>query len=73
MKNRKIIITIAVLLIISFLFLLSRGRDKKNGVLQDESISEAIATMVEVETISTRNILEFIESNGIVRHGRKQK
>ena len=67
MKNRKIIITIAVLLIISFLFLLSRGRDKKNGVLQDESISEAIATMVEAETISTRNILEFIESNGIVK------
>ena len=66
-KNKKIVIAIAILLIIPILFLLNRGRDKKNGVLQDESISEAIATMVEVETISSRNILEFIESNGIVK------
>jgi len=66
-KNKKIVITIAILLIIPILFLLNRGRDKKNGVPQDESISEAIATMVEVETISSRNILEFIESNGIVK------
>jgi RND family efflux transporter MFP subunit len=66
-KNKKIVITIAILLIIPILFLLNRGRDRKSGVPQDESISEAIATMVEVETISTRNILEFIESNGIVK------
>jgi len=66
-KNKKIVITIAILLIIPILFLLNRGRDGKSAVPQDESINEAIATMVEVETISTRNILEFIESNGIVK------
>ncbi|MCK5185552.1 MAG: efflux RND transporter periplasmic adaptor subunit [Deltaproteobacteria bacterium] len=66
-KSRKIFLVIAILLIIPILFLLNRGRDGKSAVPQDESISEAIATMVEVETISTRNILEFIESNGIVK------
>jgi len=66
-KNKKIVITIAILLIIPILFLLNRGRDGKSAVPQDESISEVIATMVEVETISSRNILEFIESNGIVK------
>lgn len=66
-KSRKIFLIIAILLIIPFLFLLNRGSDRKSGVPQDESFSEAIATMVEVETISFRNILEFIESNGIVK------
>ena len=66
-KSRKIFLVIAILLIIPILFLLNRGRDGKSAVPQDESISEVIATMVEVETISSRNILEFIESNGIVK------
>lgn len=66
-KSRKILLIAAILFIISFLFLFNRGRDGKSGIPKNESFREAVATMVEVETISTQNILEFIESNGIVK------
>lgn len=66
-KRKRIVLVLAALLIISFLLLLTRGKDRKGGMQPDESMREAVATMVEFETISTRDILEFIESNGIIK------
>lgn len=66
-KNKKIIILIVILLILPFLLLLNRGRKSKNKDLYNGSPTEVIAAVVEIEKISPRGILEFIESNGIAK------
>jgi len=66
-KNKKIIILIIILLIFPLLFLLNRGRKTESKDPHNRSISEAVASVVEVEKIALRDILEFIESNGVVK------
>ena len=61
-KNKKITILIIILLIVSFLFLLNRGRKSESKDLPHGSDSEAFATTVEGEKIVPRDILEFIDS-----------
>ena len=66
-RNKKIIISIVFLIIPLFLLFLNRGEKEESKDLQQESITEALAAVVEVEKITPRDIFEFIESNGIVR------
>jgi RND family efflux transporter MFP subunit len=66
-KNKKIALTIVILLIVSFLFLLKRGRERETKDLQNGSLNEAIASVVEAEKIVPRDILEFIDSSGVAK------
>jgi len=66
-KNKKIIILIIIFLIVPFLLLLNRGRKTESKDPHTRSNNEAIASVVEVEKSALRDILEFIESNGVVK------
>ena len=66
-KNKKIIILIIILLIVPFLLLLNRGKKSESKDLPNGGESEAIAAVVEAEKIVPRDILEFIDSNGVAK------
>jgi len=66
-KNKKVIILIIFLLIVPFLFFLNRGGKGESKNLPNGSDSEVVAAVVEAEKIVPRDILEFIDSNGIAK------
>jgi RND family efflux transporter MFP subunit len=66
-KNKKVVIPIFILIIFSLLLFLNRGRKGERKDLPTGGNSEVIAAVVEVEKVVPRDILEFIESNGIVK------
>ena len=66
-KNKKVIILIIIILIFSSLLLLNRGRKSESKDVLNGSDSEAIASVVEAEKIVPRDILEFIDSNGVAK------
>jgi len=66
-KNKKIVILVVILLILPFLLLLNRGGKKESKELPTGSSTEATAAVVEVEKIVLRDIMEFIESNGVAK------
>lgn len=66
-KNKKVIILIIILLIFPFLLLLNRGGKSESNDLLNGNKSEAIAAVVEAEKVVSRDILEFIDSNGVAK------
>jgi RND family efflux transporter MFP subunit len=67
MKKRTVILLAVTLFLLTLLFLLSRGRKEESEQLPQESPAEAAAAMVEVAKVLPRDILEFIESNGVIK------
>jgi membrane fusion protein (multidrug efflux system) len=67
MRKRTVIILAVTLLLLTLLFFLTRGSNGEGEKLSQESPVEAAAAMVEVEKVLPRDILEFIESNGIIK------
>jgi RND family efflux transporter MFP subunit len=66
-KNKKVIVLIIFLLIVSFLLLLRRGGKSESKNLPNGSDSEVIAAVVETEKVVPRDIMEFIDSNGLAK------
>lgn len=66
-KNKKIGILIIFLAIVLILLILNRGRKSESKDISAGDNSEVMAKVVEVKKIAPLDILEFTESNGIVK------
>ena len=65
--NKKAALAVAVCIILLVLFFATRGKKSESKNLASNGIAELPATVVEVTEVTLRDIIERIESNGVIQ------